>query len=101
MQIILLTYSLILFCGAYFGLKAGSKISLIMGIIFGFLTLGASFLLAVNIKYGYYAAFIISAMLTGSFLSRLVKTRKFMPAGLLLIVSLIVLAVSIRGLVQL
>ena len=37
MPILLLVYSIFLFCGVFLGLKAGSKVSLYMGIITGML----------------------------------------------------------------
>ena len=74
------------------GMKAGSKVSLIMGSISGLLTLLA--LYAVN-PTGYRWVAVISGILCVVFIIRLIKTQNFMPSGALLVLSLIALIISL------
>lgn len=62
-------------------LKSGSKPSLISGVVAGIL-LGVAYA-----KDNVTAALVLAAVLGVVFSLRLVKTKKFMPAGLLLILS--------------
>lgn len=62
-------------------LKSGSKPSLISGVVAGIL-LGVAYA-----KDNVIAALVLAAVLGVVFSLRLVKTKKFMPAGLLLILS--------------
>jgi len=87
-KIILLVYGLLLLSGAYFGLKAGSKMSLYMGIITGLLVLSC---LSLDFIKGIV---FISGLLCIVFLMRLLKTKKFMPSGMLLLMSIVAAIVS-------
>jgi len=82
--LIVALYGCFLLSGAYFGLKAGSKISMIMGIISGLIVLFGSYLITVDASKGYFLIASISSFLSLIFLIRLIKTHKFMPAGMLL-----------------
>ncbi|GET43594.1 TMEM14 family protein [Microseira wollei] len=81
-------YALIVIFGGVFGyLKAKSKMSLISGLFSGAALL-ATWLLpgATGIKLGIATA--IAAVLLITFIIRFVRTRKFMPAGLMMLLSL-------------
>jgi uncharacterized membrane protein (UPF0136 family) len=97
-EAVLILYCGILFNGAYFGWKAKSKISFIMGSCSGFLVVYGMFLIRTNAFAGYCFLSVISALLSVVFLIRFVKTSKFLPAGMLLGASLLVLALTISEL---
>ena len=63
--------------------KAGSKISLVMSLAFAVL-LG---LCNVGTITPFYVSYILIGLLLIVFLMRLVKTRKFMPSGLMVLLS--------------
>jgi len=100
MQMLLIIYSCLLLSGAYFGLKAGSRVSLFMGIISGVLMLATVYLISQDHAYGYWCATSISGLLTIVFFIRLIKTRKFMPAGMLFAVSAAVLIGSVTQVIS-
>ena len=76
--------------GAYFKVK--SKASLISGIISGSLLLLGVLLAALDITGGLWVVKLVTLALVVVFVIRLIKTKKFMPAGLMLIGGLITLA---------
>lgn len=83
-------YGVLMFLGGIFGfVKAGSKASLIMGIISGILIFAGVALLGSAYTTGRAVLTFTSFILSGVFGIRLFKTRKFMPSGMLLILSLI------------
>lgn len=83
-------YGVLMILGGIFGfVKAGSKASLIMGIISGILIFAGVALLEPAYATGRAVIAFTSFVLSGVFAIRLLKTRKFMPAGMLLILSLI------------
>ena len=86
---IILAYALFLFTGAYFGGKAGSKVSVIAGIASGVCVLVGLWLIKLNAQYGYGFLVLISALLTTTFAIRYFKTLQFMPSGMLLVVTLL------------
>jgi len=94
-QITLGAYALLLGIGGLMGyLKAGSRPSLIAGSISALAALGALALSAGNHRLGVPLGLLLSITLFVLFGYRYaVKTRKFMPSGLLAIASLVVLAV--------
>ncbi|MDJ0695757.1 MAG: TMEM14 family protein [Mastigocoleus sp. MO_167.B18] len=71
--------------------KAGSKISLISGVISGLLLLLSGFVTLQGQKWGLILGFAVAGMLVIVFAVRFVKTRKFMPAGLMSILGLVVI----------
>ena len=87
-NLILWIYIVLLVIGGLIGfLKAKSKVSLIMSVSFAALLA----LCAANVVFQYYMADILLAALLVVFALRLAKTRKFMPAGLMLILTLVAL----------
>jgi uncharacterized membrane protein (UPF0136 family) len=94
-QITLGIYALLLGIGGLMGyLKAGSRPSLIAGSISAVAALVALGLSAANHQLGVPLGLLLSITLFVLFGYRYaVKTRKFMPSGLLAVASLVVLAV--------
>ena len=99
-RMILALYGLLLLAGAYFGSKAGSKISLYMGIICGVIVLLSVYYSMSNPKLGYLLLTGISGSLTIMFIQRFLQTHKIMPSGMLLLVSLIAFFVSWSQLIK-
>ena len=86
---ILWIYIIILVIGGLIGyLKAKSKVSLIMSVAFA----AALSLCAAGIVFQAYMADILLALLIVVFAMRVVKTKKFMPGGLMLIITMLALA---------
>jgi uncharacterized membrane protein (UPF0136 family) len=82
-------YIVLLVIGGVIGFfKAKSKVSLIMSVCFA----AALCLCAEGILFYPHAADILLAALMVVFAFRLAKTKKFMPGGLMLIITLAVLA---------
>ncbi len=73
--------------------KAGSKPSLISGIITGILLVIAGVGLLQAAAWGGWLAIAVTLLLVITFIIRLIKTRKFMPAGLMVIVGVATLIV--------
>jgi len=69
-------------------LKGKSKVSLIMSVVFAALLI----LCAAGIIFQPYVADILLAVLLVVFGMRLAKTKKFMPAGMMLVLTLAALA---------
>jgi len=94
-QVTLGIYALLLAVGGLIGyLKAGSRPSLIAGMVSALAALAALGLSAGNNRLGVSLGMLLSIALFLLFGYRYaVKTRKFMPSGLLAVVSLVVLAV--------
>lgn len=88
-NLVLWIYIVLLVIGGLIGyLKAKSRISLIMSASFAALLA----LCAAGVVFQYYVADILLAALLVVFAIRLTKTKKFMPSGLMLILTLIALA---------
>ena len=86
---ILWIYIVLLVVGGLIGfLKAKSQVSLIMSVGFA----AVLSLCAAGIIFKDYVADILLAALLVVFAIRLAKTKKFMPAGLMLVVTLVALA---------
>ena len=83
-------YGALMLAGGIFGfVKAGSKASLILGIISGVLIFAGVALLGPAHTTGRAILAFTSFILSGVFGIRLFKTRKFVPSGMLLVLSLI------------
>ena len=85
---VLWIYIVLLVVGGLIGfLKAKSKVSLIMSVVFAALLA----LCAAGIIFQYYVADILLAALLVVFGIRLTKTKKFMPSAMMLILTLVAL----------
>ena len=86
---ILWIYIVLLVVGGLIGfLKGKSKVSLIMSVAFAAaLSLCAADLITIR-----HAADVLLVALLVVFAMRLVKTKKFMPAGLMLVITIVALA---------
>ncbi len=86
---ILWIYIVLLVVGGLIGfLKAKSKVSLIMSAAFA----AALSLCAAGIVFQPYMADILLALLIVVFAIRVAKTKKFMPAGMMLVITILALA---------
>ena len=87
-----IAYGVLAIVGGVMGYrKAGSKVSLISGVISGLLLLLGGLLYAQGNLAGRILATIVTALLIIVFIIRLTKTRKFMPAGLMTVVGIVAL----------
>lgn len=90
LQISMLVFGILIVGGGVFGfLKAKSKASLIAGVVSGALMITAYSVSNRNVKQGLLFGAIICSVLAGVFVMRLAKTKKFMPSGMLLILTTI------------
>jgi uncharacterized membrane protein (UPF0136 family) len=88
-EIVLWVYIVLLVVGGMIGFfKAKSKVSLITSVVFAALLS----LCAVRVVFQPYVAEILLAALLVVFGWRLAETKKFMPSGLMLILTLLALA---------
>ena len=92
-------YGILAIVGGIIGYrKAGSKISLLSGVISGFLLIFSG-LFALQVKtWGLTLGAAVAGLLVIVFAFRLVKTRKFMPAGLMAVLGLLVLLLILNQL---
>lgn len=81
-------------------LKAHSSASLIAGGISGILLLVAGVLLKAKPQVGLILGLVISLALVGRFLPTFLSTHKFMPAGMMSILSIIGIVLSVLALVK-
>jgi len=89
-QTVLWIYIILLVVGGLIGFfKGKSKVSLIMSVAFA----AALSLCAVGIIFQPYVADILLAALLVVFGMRLGKTKKFMPSGLMLVITVLALVV--------
>ncbi|MDJ0632564.1 MAG: TMEM14 family protein [Xenococcaceae cyanobacterium MO_188.B29] len=87
-----IAYGITSIAGGIFGYaQAKSRVSLILGSISGIFLIVAAWAQLQGLPIGSTIAQIITLLLVVVFTVRLIKTRKFMPAGLMLILGLITL----------
>ena len=79
--------------------QAQSKISLISGSISGILLIISSLIQLWGQSWGLTLATVVTAVLILAFVIRLAKTRKFMPAGLMMLLGVPALAVMLTQLI--
>jgi len=97
-KIAVILYGLLSIVGGVIGYKtAGSKVSLISGSISGVLLFIGGIASFLGQSWGLILATIITAILIIVFIARLLKTKKFMPAGLMIMGGVIVLIVTLPG----
>ncbi|NQV31398.1 MAG: TMEM14 family protein [Phycisphaeraceae bacterium] len=95
-MVVYVMYVVLLLVGGVMGFKAGSRISLIMGSVSACLMIVSLLAMKMSTLGGHMAIAILSLALAVVFVIRFVKTGSFMPGGLMLIASAIVLGVAIR-----
>lgn len=89
---VVFSYALLVLVGGWFGhIKAGSTASLISGIVFGLALSLCALGIAKGKAVAHYAALILTFFLDAFFTLRFVKTYHFMPAGMMSLLSLIML----------
>lgn len=88
MSYVVLIYGLFILVGGVMGHRAGSTTSLVMGALFGVLLVIASLGMFKRKRWGVYGALILTLILDGFFTYRYFLSMKFMPPGLLSLVSL-------------
>ena len=89
-----IAYGLLAFVGGVIGYQtAKSKVSLISGTSSGLLLILSGILALNGIKSGFTLGAVISGVLVIVFGIRCFKTRKFMPAGLMLLVGILTLGI--------
>ncbi|MGB6297622.1 MAG: TMEM14 family protein [Rivularia sp. (in: cyanobacteria)] len=94
-------YGILSIIGGIIGYKsAGSKVSLISGTISGLLLLVAAYVQFQGQTWGLTLAAIITSILVIVFAIRLAKTRKLMPAGLMVFLGLAALIAMFSQLVS-
>ncbi|MBD2201518.1 hypothetical protein H6G33_02725 [Calothrix sp. FACHB-1219] len=76
--------------------QAQSKVSLISGSISGLLIVFAAFMQLNGQFWGLLLAIVVTAALVVFFCLRLVKTRKFMPSGLMASLGMVALVLMIK-----
>ena len=94
-KIVFWAYGLLMILGGFMGAKAGSKVSLIMGVISGSIVLIALYLMNNNPNLGNGIILGTTGLLCVVFVMRLLKTQKMMPSGGLLLLSLIAFVFSL------
>lgn len=94
-----IAYGILAVVGGAIGYKqAQSKASLISGTVSGLLLILGGVLRSLGQVWGLGLAAIVTAILVIIFTTRLIKTRKFMPAGLMTILGVVALVVMWKNL---
>ena len=89
-KIYFIIFGLLTIAGGIMGyVKAGSVVSIIAGAITGILLIVAAFLLPEHRVAGLATALIVSVLLAGQFLPKLLRTGRVMPAGVMSVLSII------------
>ncbi|MBN3873690.1 TMEM14 family protein [Nostoc sp. JL33] len=93
-------YGILAIAGGIIGyIQARSRVSLLSGTISGLLLIIGAFFQLQGQTWGSILAVIVTAILVVVFTIRLVKTRKFMPAGLMTILGMLALGVMVKQMV--
>ncbi len=91
-QVVLIVYAVLMLAGGIAGFRSvGSKASLYSGVGSAVLLLLGWGLSIASLAAGLWLGAIVTLLLCITFARRLAKTRKMMPAGMLLLVSVLVL----------
>lgn len=92
-----LGYGVLAIVGGIIGyIQAGSKVSLLSGSISGLLLIFAAYLTLQGQTWALILAALVTGILVVVFSFRLAKTRKFMPAGLMIILGTLALVVMVN-----
>ncbi len=96
---VVLIYGILVAAGGAMGyFKAGSTASLIAGLGSGVLLVGASVaMMKGSYQTGWWVALIVALLLLGRFGSAALKGFKMMPGGMVIILSLIVIALLVTS----
>ncbi|MBN3942512.1 TMEM14 family protein [Nostoc sp. NMS9] len=95
-------YGILAIVGGVIGyIQATSRVSLLSGSISGLLLILAAYFQLQGQTWGAILAVLVTTVLVVFFAFRLVKTRKFMPAGLMTILGMLALAVMVNQFVAL
>jgi uncharacterized membrane protein (UPF0136 family) len=96
MNILFSIYAVLMLAGGYMGFaKAGSKMSLIMGIVSAVVIFLGVYLTKNSPQTGYGVIAGMTGLLVVTFLIRVIKTQQMMPSGMLLVLSAAMFVVSI------
>lgn len=94
----ILGYALIVGIGGVFGyMKAKSTKSLLAGLISGLILLIAWFVAIKTPTVGLGIATLMAGILLVVFITRFVRTRKFMPAGMMMLLNLVAMVAFLAG----
>jgi uncharacterized membrane protein (UPF0136 family) len=97
-----LSYGILALIGGMIGyIQANSQVSLLSGSISGLLLIFAAYFQFQGQTWAVILAVLVTSILVVVFAFRLIKTRKFMPAGLMTILGLLTLAVMVNQIVVL
>ncbi|HEY2102952.1 MAG TPA: TMEM14 family protein [Chthoniobacterales bacterium] len=89
-RIYLLIFGILTIAGGIIGyVSKGSVPSIVAGTIAGILLLVAAFLLPAHFTVGLIIALLVSLLLAGQFVPKLIRTGQMMPAGMMSILSLL------------
>jgi uncharacterized membrane protein (UPF0136 family) len=99
--IIVWAYAVLMAMGGVIGyVKVGSKASLLSGTGFGLLLLFSGYGVWLGYRESLVASIVITALLVVIFAVRVVKTRRFIPAGVLALLSVATLVIFLSELMQ-
>ncbi|MGK7918468.1 MAG: TMEM14 family protein [Trichodesmium sp.] len=91
-----IAYGILAILGGIIGYKkAGSKISLISGSVSGLLLIMSGIIQIIGMNWGLIFATVITTILVITFIIRLVKTRKMMPSGLMILTGLVTAGIMV------
>ncbi len=94
-----IAYGIIAIIGGIIGYtQARSTASLISGIVSGLLLIAGGVFYLQGQAWGFLLALVVTAILVVVFTIRFVKTRKFMPAGLMLTLGVLTLVIMVSQL---
>ena len=89
-QVILVVYGMLLIVGGVMGkVKSGSTASMVAGCLSGAASLAGYVISFGNADLGLMIGAMVALLLTGVFISRFFRTRKVMPAGVVLLLSMV------------
>lgn len=95
-------FAVLLIVGGFIGYKkSGSKISMYSGLLFGIIILNFLHhgITCPDMKWNYVSVAAASSILSITFLIRTLKTKKMMPSGMLLVLSIIGVIIALMQIV--
>jgi uncharacterized membrane protein (UPF0136 family) len=94
-----IAYGILALVGGIIGyVQAKSNVSLISGSISGIVLIAAGILQLQGVAWGNVLATVVTAVLVVVFVARFIKTRKVMPAALMVIAGAIALVIELLAL---